>query len=297
MKKETQDSEIISFDEATEYVSIPRGVYMSRSHQRAGRKLHAHTCIEMTYILSGSATHEIHFPDGKTVSEPITVGNYYVLDYQIGHIIRDTSQDFFLINLLFQPSFVNAELSKTEPFDRFLKTVFRDIHLETMTGSIANRNYYDEDKEIRSVFEKAWEAYKLHSPGYRDLLRCFISEILIVTTQKALPGELGKKHAVVEIRDLVNEHYMENLSLRRICEERFLNISFISRKFKEVIGIPFETYLQNIRIQNACNLLIETDDPMDIIIEKVGYTDGDSFRANFKRRLGITPLRFRKLHR
>ena len=90
---------------------------------------------------------------------------------------------------------------------------------------------------------------------------------------------------------------MEDFSLRQICKDRFLNMSFISRKFKEVIGIPFETYLQNVRIQNACTLLIETDDPIDTIIEKVGYMDGDSFRKNFKRLLNTTPLRFRKLYR
>ncbi len=297
MKQEALESEIISYVEASEYVSIPRSVYMSRCHQRSGRSLHAHTCIEMSYILSGSATHEILYPDGTVLSSPITVGNYYVLDYRIRHVIRDTSPDFFLINLLFHPSFINPALEKTEPFDNLLKTVFQDVHLKTVDGSIANRNYYDDDQSIRSVYERAWEIYKLHDIGYRDFLRCYISEILIATVKKALPKELKKRHAVVEIRDYVNEHCMEDFSLRQICKDRFLNMSFISRKFKEVIGIPFETYLQNVRIQNACTLLIETDDPIDTIIEKVGYMDGDSFRKNFKRLLNTTPLRFRKLYR
>lgn len=297
MKQETSETEIISYIEASEYVSIPRGVYMSRCHQRSGRSMHAHTCIEMTYILSGSATHEIRYPDGTILKEPITVGNYYVLDYRIHHIIRDTSPDFLLINLLFHPSFIDSGLEKNEPFDNLLKTVFRDIHLKTVIGSVANRNYFDGDRSVRQTFEKAWEIYSLREAGYRDLLRCYISEILIITTKKMIPQEFEKRHAVVEIRDYVNTHYMEDLSLRQICRDRFLNMSFISRKFKAVIGIPFESYLLNVRIQNACTMLIETDDPIDTIIEKVGYTDGDSFRKNFKRIVNTTPLRFRKLYR
>lgn len=301
MRQNNLDNEIISFVnddiETKEYVSIPRGVYMSRSHQRAGRSKHSHTCIEMTYILSGSAMHAMQVGDGTIKNEPITVGNYFILDYNASHIIYQTSSDFFLVNLLFQPSFVVSSLDKYEPFDNLLKNVFQDIHLDTLDESAANRVYYDDDKSIRQIFDRAWEIYKLKDPGYRDALRCYISLILNFSTKKILPKTLGKNHAVVDIRDYVNEHYMENISLGQICKERHLNMSYISRKFKELIGVTFETYLQNIRVQNACTLLIETDDSVDSIIEQVGYQDNSSFRKNFKRLLNMTPLKFRQLHR
>ena len=166
---------------------------------------------------------------------------------------------------------------------------------ETFVGYYASEE--DTAESIRSTFEKAWETYTLKDPGYRDLLRCYISEIVIRTTKKVLPKSSGKDHAIVDIRDNVNAHYMENISLKQICRERYLNMSFTSRKFKEVIGVSFEAYLQNVRIQNACMLLIDTNDPVDAIIERVGYTDGDSFRRNFKRILNTTPLKFRKLYR
>ena len=301
MKQSTPEVEIISYiqtvTETREFVSIPRGVYMSRSHQQSGRCKHAHTCIEMTYVLSGSATHAIQYKSGEVKEANITVGNYFILDYDASHMIYNTSKDFFLVNLLFQPSFIHPALGKYEPFNNLLKKIFQDVHLETLSEPVTNQIYFDEDKSIRATFDKAWEIYTLKDPGYRDLLRCYISEIVIRSTKKVLPKSSGKDHAIVDIRDYVNAHYMENISLKQICKERYLNMSFISRKFKEVIGVSFEAYLQNVRIQNACMLLIDTNDSVDSIIERVGYTDGDSFRRNFKRILNTTPLKFRKLYR
>ncbi len=178
-----------------------------------------------------------------------------------------------------------------------MKSVFTDLHLHTVSDSVVNKNYSDMEKELRQVFEKAWETYKKREPGYKNLLRCYISEILIQTVKKQIPKQINKNHTVIDMRDYVNENYMYDITLTQICADRFLNQSYISRKFKEIIGVPFETYLQNIRIQNACNLLTETDYSIDKIIESAGYTDGASFRKHFKRVLNITPLKFRQLHR
>ena len=127
MVQKELESEIISFveeeTETKEFVSIPRAVYMSRSHQRTGRSKHSHTCIEMTYILSGTATHAIQIGSEEIKQETLTVGNYFILDYNASHIIYQTSDDFFLVNFLFQPSFCDSSLKKYEPFDNLLRTI------------------------------------------------------------------------------------------------------------------------------------------------------------------------------
>ena len=301
MQAYDQDLEQISYieteNEVTEFISIPRGVYLSRTHQKKGRRKHAHTCIEMAYVLSGTAMHAIYLKDGTVIKEPLTMGNYYIIDYNASHILYDVSKDFFLVNFLFQPSFIDDSLDKYESVGNVLKVVFKDAHLSTLNESVVNRIYYDNDNTVRKIFDKAWDVYSQKLPGYRDLLRCYVSEILIFSTRSILPNDLGKKHAVVSIRDYINEHFSEDISLGKICKERCLNVSYTSRKFKEIIGVSFETYLQNIRIQNACTMLIETNDSVEAIVEKVGYTDYDSFRRVFKRILNTSPLKYRALFR
>ena len=300
MKTNHREDETLSYVEAEgeilECVSIPSDVYSTRVHQQGGRKKHTHTCIEMSYVLSGNASHVIRRGDGTEKKSPISMGNYYILDHTASHTICDVSKDFFLVNILFHPCFISSAFASKEPFDNIVKYVFTDLHLHTINNFTINTNYFDDETQLRNVFEKAWEVYKKREPGYRNLLRCYISEILIQTVKKQIPKQKNKSHVVIDIRDYINENYMHDITLTQICNERFLNPSFTSRKFKEVIGVPFETYLQNVRIQNACALLTETNYSIEEIIERVGYMDGASFRKHFKRVLGTSPLQFRKLH-
>ena len=300
MQTHIKEAETLSYvetnNELLEYVSIPSDIFSKRDHQQGGRKKHAHTCIEMSYVLSGKASHVIRYADGTEEKNTISMGSYYILDHTVSHIILDVSKDFLLVNVLFHPCFINPTFDLHEPFVNILRYVFTDLHIHTLNNSLPNKNYYDDEKQLRLVFERVWETYTKKEPGYRDLLRCYISEILIQTVKKQIPKNITKNHIVIEIRDYVNENYMFDITLTKICNDRYLNQSFTSRKFKEIIGVPFETYLQNVRIQNACTLLAETNYSVEKIIEQVGYTDGASFRKHFKRILGTTPLQFRKLH-
>ena len=284
--------------EILEYVSIPSDVYSNGVNHQVGRSRHSHTCVEMSYVTSGKATHTIiDLATGNQRVEQLYKGCYYILDHNTSHEISDVSKDFFLINVLFFPSFLDSSFAKCEPFDNVIKLVFTDLHLNLIDKFSINTSYFDDKKELEDIFEKSWMTYVKRDPGYRNLLRCYISEILIQTVKKQIPREKTKRHVVIDVRDYVNKNYMKNITLTGFCNERFLNPSFTSRKFKEVIGVPFETYLQNVRIQNACTLLTETDLPIDEVIERVGYADGASFRKHFKRILGTTPLQFRKLYK
>ena len=300
IEKSTEVETLIYVDNDTEQlelVSIPSDIYSSRAHQQGGRRKHGHTCIEMAYVISGNATHILFFPDGHTEKSRITIGNYIILDHTTSHLISDVSKDFFAINVLFSPTFMYSGFDQHEPFDNVLRKAFTDLHLHTVTDSVANRVYNDEERTLKGIFEDCWDTYKKREPGYRNMLRCYISVILIKSVRTLIPKQKSKTHNVIDIRDYINDNYMHDITLTGICKEKFLNPSYTSRKFKEVIGISFETYLQNVRIQNACALLSETSDTIDRIIEKVGYTDGASFRKHFKRMLGVTPIQFRKMHK
>ena len=108
-KREDESLSYIDIDGKTlEYVSIPSDIYSTRVHQQGGRSKHSHTCVEMSYVVSGTATHTIiELSTGKQQIDTIRMGSYYVLDHNSCHLISEVSKDFFLINILFHPSFLN----------------------------------------------------------------------------------------------------------------------------------------------------------------------------------------------
>ncbi|MEM0969978.1 MAG: AraC family transcriptional regulator, partial [Verrucomicrobiota bacterium] len=66
------------------------------------------------------------------------------------------------------------------------------------------------------------------------------------------------------------------------------------RRFKEDTGLTPNQFLGRSRIQNACHLLQTTDTPIAQIALDLGFCDQSAFTAQFRRRMGQTPLRYRK---
>jgi transcriptional regulator GlxA family with amidase domain len=53
-------------------------------------------------------------------------------------------------------------------------------------------------------------------------------------------------------------------------------------------------YVQTLRIEEAKHLLETTRTPVEMIAVEAGYEDPNFFRRLFKRRVGITPARYRQ---
>jgi YesN/AraC family two-component response regulator len=58
--------------------------------------------------------------------------------------------------------------------------------------------------------------------------------------------------------------------------------------------MTFTDYLQNTRIENSCRLLIETNDSISEISQRVGYGNTKFFNKIFKSIIKTTPSKFRK---
>ena len=96
------------------------------------------------------------------------------------------------------------------------------------------------------------------------------------------------------ILDYIHHNY-SNASLNQslLCEDLGINESIVSHMFQDM-GSSFHVYLENVRIDAACALLVSKDITIKKVSEQVGYTSDVSFRRAFKRVLGISPSAFSK---
>lgn len=67
--------------------------------------------------------------------------------------------------------------------------------------------------------------------------------------------------------------------------------------FKKETSMNFLEYLTQLRIDHAKERLLKTDDPVNEIAESAGYSDVKYFSRIFKRTLGISPGKFRKMYK
>ena len=74
----------------------------------------------------------------------------------------------------------------------------------------------------------------------------------------------------------------------------FVSPGHLSRLFRQHYGESFQTYLQNMRLDKAAELLRETKLPITRIAQRVGYRDLSRFGQHFRRKFNTTPSNWRK---
>jgi len=78
-------------------------------------------------------------------------------------------------------------------------------------------------------------------------------------------------------------------------QELGLTKDYISRIFRNRIGIPISQYITMLRMEYAKNQLRETDAKIYEISNMLGYQTTDYFTRLFKSYMGYTPMQYRKL--
>ncbi|MEH7416254.1 response regulator [Neobacillus drentensis] len=108
------------------------------------------------------------------------------------------------------------------------------------------------------------------------------------------PTEVKKNRRVIElVLEKLPNRLSEDLSLKQLAEEVYLSSTYLGRIFKEHTGVSFSSYLIQLRLEKAKQLL--TDPALKIyeVSERVGYNDQAHFTHVFKKFIGITPQEYK----
>ncbi len=95
--------------------------------------------------------------------------------------------------------------------------------------------------------------------------------------------------------DYIDTHIAEELALTRLCTELHVSRNYLYRGFHSYFGCTVNEYVTERRIRKAAALLRESDDSITRIAEKVGIPNYTYFSRLFKKKTGLSPLKYRKL--
>lgn len=98
-----------------------------------------------------------------------------------------------------------------------------------------------------------------------------------------------------QIFGYVQSNFEQELSLKKAAALVHLSESAFCKFFKRVSGKTFSDYVNEIRISNACRLLIETDLPVSAIAHESGFDSLTYFNRVFKKKKGQRPGEFRRI--
>ena len=103
-----------------------------------------------------------------------------------------------------------------------------------------------------------------------------------------------KRMELAAVKEYLDEHYTEKLTLDDLAEKFFINKFYLSKIFKETYGTTVNNYLISKRITRAKQLLRFTDMTVDEVGAAVGMGDANYFSRMFRKVEGSSPREYRK---
>lgn len=95
----------------------------------------------------------------------------------------------------------------------------------------------------------------------------------------------------------LHDHFCEKVSIQSLAKRCQLSLRQFERRFQARFNLTPQQYLIKLRIQEACELLMQPTQSIGDIALDLGFYDQSSFTVQFKKQMGLTPLQYRKQYR
>lgn len=276
-------------------LSMQNETFSIRTHNQTDMGYHSHSFFELVYVTGGNAIHMLENGTEWKVSK----GDYFIIDYGTNHRYRN-SQDCTLINCLFLPEIIHDTLKDCHSFDEILRYCLMRYYRQLLSDTPVNRVFHDEDGRIREILGRMQTEYEQKQLGYMEVFQYALMEIVIcmvrrlVEEDKLAVQEKSYSDTIARAVAYLSQHYSERGVLTDFCTENHYSAPYISRCFKAETGYTVQKYIQKIRIEKSCELLLGTDLPIQQIAHAVGYEDTKFYHQLFRRMLYMSPREYRK---
>ena len=127
--------------------------------------------------------------------------------------------------------------------------------------------------------------YRMFSSFYREEMIC----------KSGAAGKSEKQNRTVsKILDWAESNFSENVTLADMARVGNLNEKYLCRLFKNYTSMTPIEYINSLRIENACHLMIHSNFSVTDAALESGFNDSSYFTKLFKRHKGITPSEYKK---
>lgn len=154
----------------------------------------------------------------------------------------------------------------------------------------------DFGNEIEQSIHRMWDIRGLDF-GTRIRMTGELYHLLSLFVTKAEHSSYADRYFSRAV-DYIRKNYSSyTLSIEELSDVLGINRSYLYSIFRDNCGMSPKNYLTQFRMQQAKNLLVDTDLSIKSISYSVGYEDNMYFSKVFKGTTGLTPSRYRTLHR
>lgn len=215
-----------------------------------------------------------------------------LLQYSSLRIIFGIEKFYFLKPLLNNESillsFCQLCISWQNAYQSKNYTDFVNLSDRICTHSENNETYLKYRDHILNFFAQVLALDHISASDTATLKKCFQE-----CARKLLPAS-GSDRTIDAIIEFIQSHYCENLSAASLSERFGLSANYISSLLKQELGIRYNDYITQLRLNHAKELLITTNHSVKDITVACGYFSQSHFTKLFLEHIGCTPAEYRK---
>ena len=175
--------------------------------------------------------------------------------------------------------------------------LLREIKMHCPSVKVVMVSGYDDFEFVRNSLRQDAFDYLLKPIRQEDLektLQRLENQLRAKRQDYSLPEGASPTAIVEQVLAYLRQNYAQDVEFAQIAERYHVSSAYLSKIFKDHVGMTPSRYRNECKINVAKELLIKTDLPLRAIAEQAGFTDQFYFSKIFKKITGQSPAQFRE---
>jgi AraC-like DNA-binding protein len=223
---------------------------------------------------------------------PINPGQIFLIHPRQKHYYRDFTH-LTLLTFIFNIEVLEFFISDLMHIETFRK-IFGDGQ------NIQKEIFITDDltmSQLNILADRLIDEVVVGRPGFRSILTVWLIEVILLiarNSQIISPEQAAGTNKLMPVLNYMEKNYQTPLTLKQLAVISRMSVSNFRRFFKEKIGISPISYLLELRIRKARELLVSSSLSIGDIASQTGFNDTNYFTRMFSQQVGMSPRNYRK---
>lgn len=239
---------------------------------------------------------------------------HYHQSYEL-YVLEEGSHDFLIDDAIYGIDAGDVALLKPSLFhksrnnqfcartcvyftDRFLKKYYTDRSIRSLLKCFEQEIVTVSKEDLPRVKKLLLQLEKEREADEDNRIFVYLAELLTLLNRNRHTSKEAKSYTaharIAPVLSYIHTNYNQIGTIEEIADRFYLSKYYLCRIFKESTGLTLLQYINNIKIQQACNLLVHTDMTILEVATACGFNSSMYFCKMFKAALSVTPGEFRK---
>ena len=122
---------------------------------------------------------------------------------------------------------------------------------------------------------------------HHDMAKDFTGKMILLKKQSVL------SKPVMQCVDYIYTHIKERITIQKLADYTGLSPNYLSRVFKQNLGVSVSDYIREKKIEKATHLLKYSDESIVDIANYLSFSSQSHFISTFENFTGLTPKKYR----